>query len=222
MGWFWWLLAAIVLLLLLLFGMRSCKKRRAAAAEDLRLKTEQAALNVQAASDSITTAATAATAALTAFTLPGGTTIDGPAEGTEAQMIAFLNSDTYKNAKTDADLKGHWFEFKDVDFVRNSHTEFMDAAAAERHLSNIAAILKAWPQAKIRIGGNADRSGNRIYNPGISEQRAARIDALLDSKGVDPQRTSIVGFGDEHAVWPATATPAESASDRDIAFRFTK
>jgi outer membrane protein OmpA-like peptidoglycan-associated protein len=215
LAWLWWLLAAIILLLLLLFGLRSCKNKAKRLAEEARLKTEQVA---EAAKTTVQSAANA----LTEFTLPNGVKISGPGNGTEARVIAFLNSDTYKNAKTDADLRNHWFEFKDVDFVRNSHTEFMNAAAAERHLSNIAEILKAWPTANIRIGGNADKSGNRIHNPGISEERAIWVDKLIDAKGIDPRRVTAEGFGDEHAVWPADATPAESASDRDIAFRFTK
>lgn len=216
MGWLWWLLALILLILLLLFGLRSCKKHKLALVDEARLKTEQLAEKAKA--DAAKAARTLRTPL--ELVLPNGVKINAFKGGMEDKMIAFLNSDTYKNAKTDDALRAHWFEFEDVDFVRGSADRFMDAAKTDIRLNNVAAILKAYPTANIRIGGNADKTGGEAYNMELSRERAIFIDRQLDKKGIDAHRISTEGFGDENAVWPASATAEESAKDRDIAFRF--
>lgn len=213
-GWLLWLLLLLVLLLLLLFGIRSCRKRHAVGfVETVAVET------VVPAAPAVTPPP--ATTAETGLTLPNGTMLNVTPGGMEMKMVEFLNSDLYKNA-TDADLKKHWFEFDEVDFVRGSPNEFMNKAASDVHLANIATILKAFPTARIRIGGHADKTGTSGYNKELSLARAIYIDRLLDDHGIEPQRMVTEGFGDEQAIFPATASAEESARDRDIAFRFTK
>jgi len=214
MGWLIWLLVAIALILLIIFGWRSCKNKSAKeVTQQIETKTEQVVENVK-------TTVQETVKSLTEFTLPNGVKIKAYKNGMEDKMIAFLNSDAYKNTKTDADLANKWFEFEEIDFARDSATEL--DAKADSHISNIAAILKAYPQAKIKIGGNADKSGNRLYNMEISKERASTIKSLLVKAGIAANRISTEGFGDEHAVWPADTSESKSSEDRDIAFRFTK
>ena len=214
LAWLWWLLLALLLLLLLLLCFRSCRNRKA---------VEPLAAVVAPVATAVVPAATTAAPCNTDIVLPDGVTLSNvPCDGVERKMVDFLNSDTYKNGQ-DADLRNHWFEFEDVDFVRDSASEFTNTSLADLRLSHIAAILKAYPAARIRIGGFADKSGgNANYNLEISKARAVWIDQLLDRKGIDVHRTSTEGFGDEFAVFPATASATQAATDRDIAFRFTK
>ena len=214
LGWLLWLLVAIALILLIIFGWRSCKNKKATeVVQTVEQQTERVVDNAANAVKEVIGKT------LTEFTLPNGVKIQAYKNGMEDKMIAFLNSDAYKNAKTDADLSKKWFEFEDVDFARDSATELNSGM---QHVNNIAAILNAYPNAKIKVGGNADKSGNRLYNMEISKERATTIKKLLTEKSVAANRISIEGFGDEHAVWPADATASQSESDRDIAFRFTK
>jgi outer membrane protein OmpA-like peptidoglycan-associated protein len=208
LGWLLWLLLAIVLLLLLIFGWRSCHRKRIVAPV--------------AAPVALVTPPVAPPVGLFELVLPDGVKLNVRHGGMEDKMVQFLLSDTYKNG-TDAELRNHWFEFEDVDFVRGSASEFMDKTTAETRLHNVAAILKAFPEADIRIGGFADKTGTPGYNLELSRQRAVFIDKHLDGHdGIDPHRMITEGFGEEYANFPATASAEEAASDRDIAFRFYK
>jgi outer membrane protein OmpA-like peptidoglycan-associated protein len=210
LGWLLWLLLAIVLLLLLIFGWRSCHRRTIVPVEGVVVETPVVAVAPVVPEGQIE------------LTLPNGVKLNALPGGMEAKMIDFLNSDLYKNA-TDAELKNHWFEFEDVDFVRGSSSEYMNPALAKIRLDNIGAILKAFPTANIRIGGFADKTGTTGYNLELSRARAVFIDQYLDAQeGVVPSRMTTEGFGEEYANFPVTATAEEAASDRDIAFRFTK
>lgn len=218
MNWLIWLLLAIALILLIIFGWRSCKNKSVQeTANAVVANTEQVVNN---AANAVKETAQDLVRKLKEFTLPNGVKIQAYENGMEDKMIAFLNSNDYKNAKTDADLSKKWFEFEDIDFARDSATEIDPAATP--HLDNIAAILKAYPDAKIRIGGNADKSGNRLYNMEISKERADKVRSVLIGKGIAANRISTEGFGDEHAVWPSDSSESKSAPDRDIAFRFIK
>ncbi len=202
-GWLLWLLLAIVLLLLLIFWWRSCHKE------------------VVAPVVAPVAVAPAIPAGQVELVLPNGVKLIVPRNGMEVKMVNFLNSDAYKNG-TDADMRNHWFEFEDVDFVRGSSNEYMNKTLSETRLGNVAAILKAFPTANIRIGGNADKTGTRAYNMEIAMARAEFIDKYLDTHGIDEHRITTRSFGEENAVFPATASAEEAATDRDIAFRFQK
>jgi len=217
-NWLIWLLLAIALILLIIFGWRSCKNKSVQeTANAVVANTEQVVNNT---ANAVKETAQDVTRKMKELTLPNGVKIQAYENGMEDKMIAFLNSNDYKNAKTDADLSKKWFEFEDIYFTRDSATE-LDANATP-HLQNLAAILKAYPNARIKIGGNADKSGNRLYNMEISKERAGTIKNKLTGLGIASNRITTEGFGDEHASWPSDASASRAAEDRDIAFRFTK
>ncbi len=135
------------------------------------------------------------------------------------KLVTFLRSDTYKNANNE-ELKKHWFEFENIDFEYNSGTKYTEGS--DQTVERLAFVLKAFPEAKVRIGGNADAKGRDSVNMAISRQRAVTIDKHIESLGIAHDRVRTDGFGEEYAVIPATATDAERAPDRDIAMRFWK
>ena len=205
LAWLWWLLGIIVLLLLLcwVFGcFKSCCSTDKAPVEagqtvpaiPVESNTYELTLNTGEK-----------------LTVTKGSMID--------KMVVFLRSDKYKNA-TDEDLKKNWFEFENLDFVFNSSTEFVEGS--DQCLNCLAFVLKYFPEAKIKIGGNADHKGTEGVNLAISKERAATIKNRLVGAGITANRISTEGFGEEYAVIPATATDAERAPDRDIALRFVK
>ncbi len=62
-------------------------------------------------------------------------------------------------------------------------------------LSNVASILKRFPEAKIKIGGYTDASGNPLNNLKLSADRANAAKDALVSLGVAPERLAAVGYG---------------------------
>ncbi|MGI4834029.1 MAG: OmpA family protein [Janthinobacterium lividum] len=63
-------------------------------------------------------------------------------------------------------------------------------------LSNVASILKRFPEAKIKIGGYTDNSGQPLSNLRLSKDRAqAALDALA-GLGVPASRLTAVGYGE--------------------------
>ena len=148
-----------------------------------------------------------------------GKMIKGYANGMEASMINFLKGDNYKNAD-DAALKDTWYNFDNVNFKMGSATEL--EMGSEGQIQNLAAILKSYPDAKIKIGGYTDMTGDAAQNKDLSQKRADHIKSELSKLGVAAQVVGAEGYGSEFAKVAATASDSERASDRKMAVRFTK
>ncbi len=149
-----------------------------------------------------------------------GTALQGYKGGLEDQMIAFLKSDGYKNAADDAVLKEKWYDFDHVNFKTGSGNQL--EAGSEGQLQNLVAILKAYPDAKIKIGGYTDKTGNEAVNLKISKERAAFIKDWLGKQGVGAQVLDAEGYGSQFAKVDAKASDAERATDRKMSVRFAK
>ena len=149
-----------------------------------------------------------------------GKKLRGYENGMEASMITFLKSDGYKNAADDAVLKDKWYSFDNVNFKMGSATEL--EPGSEGQIQNLADILKAYPDAKIKIGGYTDNTGDAAANKKLSQQRADFIKSELTKLGVGAQITGAEGYGSEFATVAADASDAERAVDRKMAVRFTK
>lgn len=149
-----------------------------------------------------------------------GTALQGYKGGLEDSMISFLKSDGYKNAADDAALKDRWYDFDKVNFKMGSSSQ-LEAGSAEQ-LQNLAAILKAYPDAKVKIGGYTDKTGDEAVNKKISQDRANFIKAELGKAGVGAQVLSAEGYGSEFAKVPADKSDAERAIDRKMSVRFAK
>lgn len=153
------------------------------------------------------------------LTLPDGTIITVYKGGVEEQMLNYLKSGDYKNA-TEDQLKEKWFNFDNIAFEFNSATELK--SGSEQQLGNIAAILKNYKDAKIRVAGFADKVGTESANMEISKERAKKVEQLLEERGAGSQIVKTEGFGDEYAKHSASESNDARSSDRDIALRFVK
>ncbi|MCS3868858.1 outer membrane protein OmpA-like peptidoglycan-associated protein [Chryseobacterium ginsenosidimutans] len=149
-----------------------------------------------------------------------GVALKGYKGGMEDQMITFLKSDGYKNAKDDAALKTTWYNFDHVNFKINSSNEL--EAGSEGQLQNLVAILKAYPEAKVKIGGYTDKTGDEAKNLKLSAERANFIKTWLDKQGVGSQVAGADGYGSEFATVDAKASNDERAIDRKMSVRFAK
>lgn len=149
-----------------------------------------------------------------------GTMLKGYKGGMEDNMISFLKSGAYTNAADDAALKDNWYNFDHVNFKIGSATEL--ESGSQGQLENLVAILKAYPDAKIKIGGYTDKTGDEAKNKKLSADRANDIKDWLGKQGVATQVTAADGYGSEFATVDASATNDERAVDRKMAVRFTK
>jgi len=149
-----------------------------------------------------------------------GTALKGYKGGMEDTMITFLKSGSYASAADDAALKENWYNFDHVNFKMGSASEL--EAGSQGQLENLVAILKAYPEAKIKIGGYTDKVGNEAANVKLSGERATYIKNWLAKQGVGAQVTGADGYGSKFATVDAAASNDERAVDRKMAVRFTK
>lgn len=151
-----------------------------------------------------------ATAASYAVTLPNGQTIDAVAGGTEDRLVAFLNDSTQKIDRKN----GNWFEFSRVRFASNSAQLLLES---EAQLRNIVAILGAFPNAKIRIGGYTDNTGDSLQNLRLSQERADSVLARLSAFGASShQLDGAKGYGSQYPIGD-NGTPDGRAMNRRMA-----
>ncbi|WP_262152026.1 OmpA family protein [Chryseobacterium foetidum] len=149
-----------------------------------------------------------------------GKSLIGYKGGMEDMMIAFLKTDGYKNASDDAALKDQWYDFDHVNFKMGSSSDL--EAGSEGQLQNLVVILKAYPDAKIKIGGYTDKTGDEATNVRISTARANFIKDWLGKNGIGSQVLGAEGYGSKYAEVDAAASDAERAVDRKMSVRFAK
>lgn len=211
-----WLLPLLLLIAAAYFIWKQCEKK----------ETTVTTVN----NDSLTTSEDTSTTTLdtpTATTTKvdedidlNGVNLKGYRGGMEDRMIAFLKSDGYKNAANDDALKNNWYDFDHVNFKIGSATEL--EKGSEGQLQNLVAILKAFPDAKIKIGGYTDKTGDEAKNLKLSADRANFIKDWLTKQSVGAQVTGADGYGSEFAKVDQSASNDERAIDRKMSVRFAK
>ena len=88
------------------------------------------------------------------------------------------------------------FENK-ITFERKSSNVTTESIKVIEH---IAKILNENPAFKLEIAGHTDSRGKDSLNKQISQDRALSVANILISKGVDKQRVSAVGYGEEFPI----------------------
>ncbi|MBL1222860.1 DUF937 domain-containing protein [Chryseobacterium sp. L7] len=217
-----WLLPLLLLIAAGYFLWKQCDKKQTTTTTTVTDSTGSATDTAAVTTPADTSASTTATpAAKTDENIDlNGVMLKGYKGGMEDQMITFLKSGNYKNAADDAALKDKWYDFDHVNFKMGSSTEL--EAGSQGQLDNLVAILKAFPDAKIKIGGYTDKTGNEAANVKLSKARAEFIKAALGKAGVGAQVLEAEGYGSKYAKVDAKASDAERAADRKMAVRFAK
>ena len=66
---------------------------------------------------------------------------------------------------------------------------------SEKPLSDVALMMKTFPEMEIEIYGHTDSIGSEEYNQKLSENRAAEVRRWLIKQGIEPERMKSAGFG---------------------------
>ncbi|ALD21752.1 OmpA family protein [Hymenobacter sp. DG25A] len=147
--------------------------------------------------------------------LADGTVLNVGANSTEARLYNFLND---ANMTVSDDKTQGWFSLDRVYFNTGKSTL---TAESQAQLKNMAAILKAFPNAAIKFGGYTDNIGKADMNLTLSADRANAARKALMNNGIDAGRVAAEGYGQEHPI-ASNDTPEGRAQNRRVDVRVTK
>jgi outer membrane protein OmpA-like peptidoglycan-associated protein len=100
--------------------------------------------------------------------------------------------------------------------------------AATPQLSEVATVLRAYPQAPVMVDGYSDGKGADAYNQALSEKRAASVAQWLVAKGgISNQQLHTRGWGKSKPIAPnsrpdGSDDPAGRAINRRVEITITK
>lgn len=141
--------------------------------------------------------------------LADGSEINAFKGGVEDQLVSCLNDASCTAGKD------KWFDFDNINF-KTASAALTDSSAAQ--VSNIVAILKAYPKAKIKIGGYTDKTGDAAANKKLSQQRADAVMNAIKAGGANAgQLVGAEGYGSAFAKVDASASDEARKVDRRIA-----
>lgn len=124
-------------------------------------------------------------------TLPGGAALSLPATSPESRLIVFLNDSARRpDEKT-------WFVLDRMQFENNTA---MLSPSSDAEIKDLAMVIKAYPNARVRIGGFTDNSGSESANRKLSKERADAARTALVSAGVDAKQVMAQGYGSQHPI----------------------
>lgn len=233
-GFSWWWLLLPLALVGLFFAMRGCNKQSAVVdavnqAPTVAVDTTTAIPTAEArntGSDAADAAANAVKGTVNAagdwvmdlgkmmmVALPDGTKLDLGEKSGENLLINFIKDETKVVDKTT------WFTLDRLYFETGKSTL---KAESQDQVKNMAAILKAFPNVELRLGGYTDNTGKAESNLKLSTARANAAMKELVKAGVAAKRLTAEGYGQEYPVCAANDTPECRAQNRRIDVRVTK
>ena len=140
---------------------------------------------------------------LAAITLPGGSTVRATETSVTYAIANYLGGQS-------ANEERRRFAFDSLNFGTGSAQPTDESIEIIRDL---ATILKAYPQANVRLEGYTDNTGDPAANRELSQQRAESIKALLVQNGVDESHIDTAGFGSDNPI-ASNETEAGRLSNR--------
>ncbi len=146
------------------------------------------------------------------ISLSNGASLIVGKNSTEYKLYSFLSDN---NAVVDADKTKGWIVLDRV-YFENGKSSL--TAESIKQLENISAILKAYPNAKLKLGGYTDNTGKEELNIKISGQRAETALKTIVKNGVDAARLKSEGYGPMHPI-ASNDTPEGKAQNRRVDVR---
>ena len=133
---------------------------------------------------------TSATNALARIPLPSGVNLLVPPNSINYRLANFLGD----NSTTDLPIT---FVFDHLNFLSGSTELTPDS---DKTVSDLAQILKAYPNAQVQLTGHTDNTRSPQINRALSLNRADTIKGMLVNDGIAPNRISTQGFGQDRPV----------------------
>jgi outer membrane protein OmpA-like peptidoglycan-associated protein len=144
--------------------------------------------------------------------LPSGVTLRIPTNGIESKLVAFIED---PSRPVDRDI---WFSFDRLEFETGSAQL---RPSSQEQLRNIAEIMKAYPQVKVKIGGYTDNVGDDASNLKLSQDRASNTMNEIVNLGIDRTRLESEGYGEQFPI-ADNATEQGRQRNRRIDIRVTQ
>lgn len=148
----------------------------------------------------------------TLFRLISGESINIPELGVERKLVGFIADSTKKVDKET------WFSFDRILFETDKATlrqESMD------QIKSIAAIMNAYPNVELKIGGYTDNTGDPKHNQKLSTERANAVMNAIVGMGIPSARLKAEGYGSQFPV-ADNSTEEGRAKNRRIDVRVSK
>jgi outer membrane protein OmpA-like peptidoglycan-associated protein len=120
--------------------------------------------------------------------LPNNLSLRIPSNGMESKLIAYID---------DPAPVGTGTAFSFDRFETDSATLRPESS---EQLRNIADILKAYPNVRVKIGGYTDNTGDAAQNVQLSQARSAATMNHIAGLGIDPSRMEAEGHGSANPV----------------------
>ncbi|WP_447950883.1 sodium-translocating pyrophosphatase [Chryseobacterium koreense] len=133
----------------------------------------------------------------------------------EASQIASLANGIDKKDPTLLNQE-KWFTIENLYFQTGSEKLKM---GSEAQLDNIAKLLTAYPNLKLKLGGYTDNTGNSESNKTLSNLRAQSAKLYLMNLGIAADRIEAEGYGSQFPVCAANDTDECKAQNRRIDVR---
>jgi OOP family OmpA-OmpF porin len=144
--------------------------------------------------------------------LPNNVDLNIPERGVEARLLVFIMDPAAKPDRTT------WFDFDRLVFDTGSPNLQPES---QEQLNNVAAILKAYPNVHLKVGGYTDNVGGTERNLKLSQDRATTVVTDLVHKGIAPNRLSAEGYGEQYPV-ADNSTEEGRARNRRVSMRVTE
>jgi len=110
----------------------------------------------------------------------------------------------------------NWYTIENLYFQSGSSDLKLGSDA---QLTNLAEILNAYPDLKVKLGGYTDNKGNEESNQRLSNLRAQTAKLKLLELGISADRVEAEGYGAQHPVCEANDTDECKAKNRRIDVR---
>lgn len=144
--------------------------------------------------------------------LPNGVYLNIPEGGVEGRLLSFIRNDGNTVSETT------WFDFDRLSFDPGSARLRPES---QEQLNNIAAILAAYPNVHIKIGGYTDNIGGADRNLQLSRDRANTVMAELARRGVSLDRLAADGYGEQSPIGD-NSTEEGRARNRRVSMMVTQ
>jgi OmpA-OmpF porin, OOP family len=123
--------------------------------------------------------------------LPGGAWLNVDKDGPQAHLAKSLASSSETLPRS--------FHFKALTFDTGAAT-LSAGSNANKTMDDLAAMLKAYPNSRIRLVGHTDSNGDPADNKTLSAARASAVEHMLVQRGVAAARIETAGKSDNQAV----------------------